>query len=266
MPLVSVIMGAYNCEHTLADAIDSILVQTYADWELVLCIDGGSDSSYRIAQEYSKHYPDKIVLLRHERNEGLAAALNDCLAVAKGKYIARMDADDESLPERFQVQVDFLEKHSHVDLVGCAMQVFCRDEDWGVIRKKEFPTRMDLGGEVPFSHPTILARRHVFEKLGGYCVSNITRRCEDRELWFRFFEANFSGVNLPVVLYRYRNGLEAIHQRNFRERWHSLLVSVAGIKRLALPIRFYFFAFARFLRAFVPTRVMRWYQARRKYH
>ncbi len=257
-------MGIYNAEETLRCALDSILSQTYFDWELIICDDGSTDGSYEIAQEFFRKYPEKIILLHHDTNEGLASSLNDCLAVARGEYIARMDADDESLPNRFHRQMAYLESHPDVDLVGCAMRVFCGDEDWGVISPRERPTKLDLGGSVPFPHPTILARRRVFDELKGYKVSALTRRCEDRELWYRFFEAGFTGVNLQEVLYRFRNGLEAIHRRNLKERWHGFLVSVAGIHRLSLPTSFYLLAFLRLLRGFVPTRMMRWYQARRR--
>ena len=91
MPKLSVITGIYNCENTLKDAIDSILNQTFSDWELVLCDDGSSDNTYTIAEEYRNNYPHKIVLLKNDHNLGLPETLNKCLSVAKGEFIARRD-------------------------------------------------------------------------------------------------------------------------------------------------------------------------------
>ena len=108
---VSVIMGFYNNESTLARAINSILNQTYDKWELIMCDDGSTDYSYSIAKDYFKKYPDRIKLLQNPKNMHLANALNRCLKEASGEYIARMDADDESLPQRFERQVEFLDNH-----------------------------------------------------------------------------------------------------------------------------------------------------------
>ena len=110
--MISIIMGIYNCAETLSDAIDSIIAQTYDNWELIMCDDGSTDNTYNIAQEYKERYPDKIVLLKNEKNMGLNYTLNKCLEVASGEYIARMDGDDISLPTRFEKEIGFLNEHS----------------------------------------------------------------------------------------------------------------------------------------------------------
>ena len=118
MPKISVIMGIYNCASTLPDAIDSILSQTYTDWELILCDDGSVDDTYAVAEEYQIKYPEKIRLIKNESNSGLPKTLNNCLAVAEGTYIARMDGDDISMPDRFEKQIRFLEENpDKIDLV-----------------------------------------------------------------------------------------------------------------------------------------------------
>ena len=104
MDKISILMGIYNCADTLSRAIDSIVNQTYTNWELILCDDGSVDSTYEIAKQYQNKYPDKIVLLKNEKNIQLAATLNHCLEYATGKYISRMDGDDESTPDRFEKQ------------------------------------------------------------------------------------------------------------------------------------------------------------------
>ena len=90
VPMISVIMGIYNCQDTLAEAMDSLLNQTYQDFEIVLCNDGSTDNTLAIAQDYVSRYPGKVVLIENEKNMGLNFTLNHCLQVARGKYIARM--------------------------------------------------------------------------------------------------------------------------------------------------------------------------------
>lgn len=99
-PEISLIMAVYNCQDTVAEAIDSIIGQTFQDFECIICDDCSTDDTYRIVCEFANEYPDRIVVLRNERNEKLAYSLNHCLRHAKGEYIARMDGDDISLPER----------------------------------------------------------------------------------------------------------------------------------------------------------------------
>ena len=123
-PKVSVIMGIYNCEKTLPEAIESILRQTYPNWELILCDDGSSDGTYAIADSYAKRDPQRIILIRNETNKKLAYTLNRCLSVASGELIARMDGDDISHPDRFLRQTEYLLAHPDVQLVGTDMRCF----------------------------------------------------------------------------------------------------------------------------------------------
>ena len=108
---ISIIMGIYNCSETLPEAIDSIIAQTYENWELIMCDDASTDDTYKIAEEYKNKYSDKIILIRNEKNSRLAFSLNHCLKYASGKYVARMDADDVSVPKRFEKQINFLKEH-----------------------------------------------------------------------------------------------------------------------------------------------------------
>ena len=117
MPLVSVIMPVYNGEKYLAEAIDSILVQTFTDFELLIVDDGSQDNSAEIIRSYVKR-DSRIRFFQQEQNEGSANARNRGIANAKGEFIAAMDCDDVSLPERLQKQVDFLESHPEIGALG----------------------------------------------------------------------------------------------------------------------------------------------------
>lgn len=121
MSKVSIIMGIYNCAPTLPEAIDSILAQTFSDWQLILCNDGSADNTYAVAKSYQKRFPGKIVLLQNERNMGLNHTLNRCLKEASGEYVARMDGDDISLPNRLEKEVAFLDGHPEYAIVSTPM-------------------------------------------------------------------------------------------------------------------------------------------------
>ena len=110
--MVSVIMGVYNGGSTLREALDSILNQTYSNWELIACNDCSTDNSAQILQEYAKR-DSRIICIQNEKNAGLAASLNHCLQYVSGEYVARMDCDDLSVPERFEKQVMYLKLHQH---------------------------------------------------------------------------------------------------------------------------------------------------------
>lgn len=253
MKKVSVIMGIYNCADTLSEAIDSILNQTFTNWELILCDDGSSDDTYKIAENYALMNPGKIRLIKHEKNQGLATALNSCLREVTGDYVARMDGDDRSMPERFAMQVQFLETHSDVQLVGTAMLRFNETGNIGVDKKPEHPDRYTLKKSVPFNHATIMTYRYVYEKLNGYTVSEITKREEDHDLWFRFYQEGFVGCNLEEPLYCVREDLNAIKRRTLKGRIACCKVMLNGYKLLGYPKTWYWYPYFEVLKAFVPS-------------
>lgn len=233
---ISVIMGIYNCADTLPQAIDSILSQTYSDWELILCDDCSTDQTYNVAQEYQKKYPEKIKLIKNEKNSYLAFSLNHCLQYAAGVYIARMDGDDISAPDRFEKQVHYLETHPEVQLVGTAMRQFNdKDGDIRVVSKPEKTNRWMLHDLIPFNHATIMTYKSVYDKLGGYTVADRTRRGQDYDLWFRFFAEGFVGDNIQEALYYVREDMKAIKRRTFKTRWSVFQTTVYGYKLLGYP-------------------------------
>ena len=124
MANVSVIMGIYNCADTLPKAIDSLLAQTFTDWNLVMCDDGSRDATYEVAERYRRTYPERITLLKNEQNMGLNYTLNRCLSIADGAYIARQDGDDVSMPTRFEKEAAILDAFPDIAIVSTAMTYF----------------------------------------------------------------------------------------------------------------------------------------------
>lgn len=232
---ISVIMSVYNCSVYLPDAIESILNQTYTNWELILCDDASTDGTYEIADAYRKRFPDKIILVRNEENRKLPYSLNRCLKYATGKYIARMDGDDKCRPERFDHQISFLREHPEYDLVGTAMQRF-RDNELGMIDYSvDNPDYYTLRTNIPFHHATILTYKYIYDKVGGYTVSRRTERGQDYDLWFKFYHEGFRGYNLREALYLVREDSDAVRRRSVKVRINGIKTTLIGFKLLNYP-------------------------------
>ena len=213
---VSVIMGLYNCETTLPDAIESIINQTYDNWELIMCDDASTDNTFEVAQRYQEQYPQKIILLKNQKNSKLAFTLNHCLQYATGQYVARMDADDQSVPERFEKQVNFLREHPDFDLVSTGIKLFDGKEYYGErVSGTEVPQKEDLVWGPCFQHATIMTYKKVYDALDGYYVSKRTVRGQDYDLWFRFFQKGFRGYNMQECLYIGREGKEFYKRKKY---------------------------------------------------
>lgn len=255
-PKVSVIMGIYNCEKTLPEAIESVIGQTYTNWELIMCDDGSKDNTYAVAEKYRDRYPDKIILLKNEINKRLAATLNRCLTMATGDYIARMDADDTNLPQRFEKEVEFLETHLEITCVGTGCIIFDDKGDHSVRLGKEHPTKMILIHGTPFAHPTIMMRKEAYEALGGYTSSPDTMRAEDVDLWFRFFSKDYQGYVIQEPLYRYRESMQDFKRRSWKAAIGTTKVCLRGYKLLKYPPYVYPYAFKPIVAAMVPKRLM----------
>lgn len=232
---VSVIMGIYNCSATLPKAIESIISQTYQNWQLIMCDDCSTDDTYNVAVSYQKKYPQKIIVIKNKVNSKLAFTLNHCLEYADGEFIARMDGDDTSEPKRFEKQVSFLNNNPNFDLVGTAMQRFSDKGLANIDYPIEYPDRYTLRNHVPFNHATIMCRRKVYDVLNGYTVAKRTIRGQDYDLWFRFYYAGFNGCNLMEPLYNVREDKNAIKRRTIRGRFRAFETTRFGFKLLNYP-------------------------------
>lgn len=232
---ISVIMGIYNCENTLSDAIDCILQQSYTNWELILCDDGSVDSTYRIALEYSKRYPDKIVLLRNNKNRGLNQTLNHCLEYATGDFIARMDGDDLCSLERFEIEAAVLEQEQDIHIVSTDMLIFDETGITGKVFHPDYPQKEDFVHETPFCHASCLVRKEAFDAVGGYSVSNRFLRIEDYHLWLKMYAAGYKGKNIHHALYQMRDDRNAYKRRSFKNRLNEAYVKRLAVREFDLP-------------------------------
>jgi hypothetical protein len=207
-PAVSVLMAVYNGEPYVSQAIDSILGQTFTDFELILVEDGSIDNTKSILNDYSRQ-DSRVMLLENGRNQGLVYSLNRGLAMARGEYIARMDADDVSLPGRLAKQVGYMEQHPEVGVLGTNIVYIDADGRimYGGRPKDTRPASPDvikwmLLWRCPIYHPTVMARRAVFERT-GFTYDPDFWPSEDRELWTRLSKCTVI-ARLPEVTVHYR--------------------------------------------------------------
>jgi glycosyltransferase involved in cell wall biosynthesis len=205
-PLVSVIMPVYNAERFVGDALKSILNQTYTKFESIIIDDGSKDESLAIIKKYAD---PRIRLIALAQNQGIVHALNTGLKAAQGKYIARMDADDVSMPSRLAMQVAFMEKHPEVGLLGTQHMAIQG-------RARLFPTNHHvlvwyMLNACPFVHPSVMLRVDVL-KQHQLQYDKAFEFAEDLELWTRMCRVT-QVANLPQSLIKYRYHF-ATHQRN----------------------------------------------------
>ena len=193
-------MPVHNTASYLHEAMDSMLAQTFADFELIVLNDCSPDNAEEILDSYND---PRIVRYKGEKNVGLANVLNIGIGMARGKYIARMDSDDISLPNRLQVQVDFLETHSEIDLVSVGMQLFGVKEDIWIREQDPEKVKINALFHSPVLHASSVWQKDSFEKHGLRFRQEMVP-AEDYDLWTRALLKGLKLVNLPEVLYKYR--------------------------------------------------------------
>jgi glycosyltransferase involved in cell wall biosynthesis len=222
-------MSVYNGEKYLREAVDSILNQTFRDFEFIIVDDGSTDRTWVALQSYDD---PRIVLLRNEENIGLTRSLNKGLAVARGEYIARMDADDISLPERFEKQVKALDENPCLGLVGSNTYLF---NAAGRRKTKKYPqTDLEIKWYLlfsnGFSHPAVMFRHHLVKEIGFY--DETLTSAQDYEFFSRIAEhCEVGNLPQPLVVRRYREGRISVVQSE-RQRATAAMVSRRNIQRL----------------------------------
>jgi GDP-L-fucose synthase len=226
-PKLSVVMPAYNAEKYLSGAIESILNQTFKDFEFIIIDDCSIDRTWEILQDYAKK-DNRIFCLKNEENLGIAGNLNKCLEFCRGDFIARMDSDDWAYPDRFEKQLKFLESNPEVGIVGGSIEV--TDSNLSEIKfiRKYFEDDVKLKQHLfiqsPFAHPCIMFRKEVFE---GQFYNKILSPTEDYDIYFRIGR-NYKFANLEDVLLKYR--LHSEQSSTIKAKRQQLLTLYIRIK------------------------------------
>ena len=209
-PTISVVMTVFNGHRYLWAALDSILDQTFGDFEFLVIDDGSQDESPGILQDYCKR--DRRIRLISRPNKGLTKSLNEGLQLARGKYIARMDCDDISLPTRFEKQVKFLDEHAEHVVVGCRCMLIDPEGHWicekpDIVLEHEQIDEALLKMSWPIVHPAAMIRADALKRIGGY--DERYRTNQDHDLFLRLAEVG-KLANLPEVLLLYRQHFESV--------------------------------------------------------
>jgi hypothetical protein len=221
MPRITIILPVFNAAPYLDEAIQSLLIQTCKDFEIIAINDGSTDTSSQLLHHFAQSDP-RIRLFERE-NRGLIPTLNDAISLATTEYIARMDADDLSLPTRLEKQLTHLDAHPEIAVLGTFMQSFpppAPQQLW------QFPTdpaaiACAMIFRSPLAHPTIMMRRSLFSE-GGFSYDPAAKHIEDFALWLKISERH-QLANLPEPLLRYRTHPNQISAQHLTHQEHAVV-------------------------------------------
>lgn len=237
-PAISVLLPVYNGERYLEQAIRSVLGQSFTNFELLVLDDGSKDKSRVLAERLAAY--DGRVHVRSRSNRGLVPTLNELIGLARGRYLARMDADDIARPDRFRRQVEFLDAHPEVVCVGGAQALI--DEKGRFLTTIVPPLdnasiqASVLAGHGAICHPSAMIRSSAMAEVGGYDPT--MRHCEDLDLWLRLGELGHL-ANLPDVVLKYRLDPGSVSSRHWEEqRGNARLACEAAWKRRGITGQF----------------------------
>ncbi len=240
--LISVIMGIKYSRteiETLKRSLDSILAQTFPGFELLICERGSSAQAKSLLEEYAAR-DGRIRLIDGSGAGSFSEQLNRCLEQSRGAWIARMDDDDYSCPERFAKQLEYLRAHEDIAFVGCNVRLSQDGADAGVQCFPERPQVRDFLFSMPFIHPALMFRRAALEAAGGYSSLPRCCRCEDYDLLLRLYENGYCGANMQEFLFVYSLPHNGISTRNFADRTNEVRTrwvrfAALGLLPKALP-------------------------------
>ena len=225
-PKISIVMAAYNEEQDVGKAIESILAQSFVDWELIVIDDGSTDATADIIRRYAED-DGRINLVCNETNLELSASLNKGIGLAQSDLIARADADDINLPERLSKQYEHMQAHDDTDVLGTA--AYLLDETGQRTNSYSYPlTHEELKSlsflKIQFFHPSVMIRRRFFDSAGLYDPHY--PNAEDKELWLRGLSVGCCYANLPEPLVEYSTD-------GFVKSWRSILKHARSLFRMA---------------------------------
>lgn len=260
-PEVSVIMPVFNSEEFVAEAIESILSQTFKAFEFIIIDDASTDTSWQIIKKYASE-DKRIRAYRNSRNLKTTKTLNRGLRLSKGKYVVRMDADDWSYPERIAKQVEYMNKHLEVGVSGGAVKI-C-NKNLKTINTRLYPlTDGDIRKKIfrycPFAHPATIWRTKVVKGVGGY-NENIPLT-QDYELYFRIGRtSNFGNLDEVILNLRTHGSSSSLRKGKVQERY-VIYSRIKGCIEYGYEMNFAdkFYTLAQIISmAFVPPRLKFW--------
>jgi len=236
VPAVSVILPAYNCEKFIGKAIQSVLQQTFTDFELIIINDGSTDNTESIIHEFGDQ---RIVYLKNSSNQGLVYTLNKAIAHANGKYTARMDADDICLRERLAKQQTFLDQHEDITAVASTIEFINEQEEitgiWELDRQTIIPAqiRRAMLHQNCIAHPTVMMRSEIIKQMK---YKEYQKNIEDYDLWLRLLNHGYKIAKLdePLLLYRIHNAsVTSIHLKKANPFFKHFVMKIKFLTRFS---------------------------------
>lgn len=230
-PLVSVVMPVFNAEKFVGQAIESILNQTLTDFEFIIVNDASTDNSLQIVNSYKKK-DNRIRVFNNKKNLHMSKSLNLGIDQTRADFIARMDQDDISVPERLEIQYEFLRSHPNIVIVGNDISLI--DVNNAIIGNRTYPTTSDQLKKImfrysPFAHPTIMIKKDVYCKIGKYDGAKYP--CEDIDFWFRLGR-KYEFASIPIPLLKYRvNIVSSSHSNVLGTEIMGFKIKINAIKK-----------------------------------
>jgi len=253
-PKISVVMSVFNEKKYLEKAIKSIINQSFSNFEFIIIDDGSADGSAEMLDDWAKE--DKRIKIIHQKNIGLTKSLNKGIKIARGKYIARMDADDISMPTRLEKEINYLKKNPKTVLVSSFVKII--DEKGHEIGELTPAVTYDKIKKMSiFScqiyHSSSMFGKKIFEKIGGYNEKYIY--AQDIELWFKFMKA-YQVANIPEFLLLWRKSPKGIGVRKRRDQEKfDRKAKMEAIRNGFYPWYYVFFLAWPFIRPFIPSKL-----------
>ena len=259
MPKVSVLMGAYNCAEYVEEAINSVLNQTFSDFEFIIVNDGSKDNTAEIVNEYAKK-DSRIVFIENDRNHGLAYTLNHGLEYVKGEFIIRMDGDDISKPNRFERLLEAMEENPDYDVIGSGCDLFDKTGVWGEVCMNYKPDKWDACCARTVSHATVIMRTEALRAVGGYDVETDKARAEDYDLWCRMVLNGYKLMSIPDKIYQVRWDRDNYYSRRpFKTKIETARLAKYWSKKMGFEKRARKGVILTYLKAFIPSFAMKIY-------
>jgi len=247
VPAVSVILPAYNCEKFIGKAIESVLQQTFTDFELIIINDGSTDNTEPVVHTFNDQ---RIVYLKNSSNHGLIYSLNKAITHVNGKYIARMDSDDICLPGRLAKQKTFLDQNGNITVVASTIEFINEQEEktgsWKLDRQTITPAQIKRAilQQNCIAHPTVMMRTEIIKKLK---YKEYQKNIEDYDLWLRLLNRGYKIAKLdePLLLYRVHDtSITSIHLKNSNPFFKHLVMKIKFLSRFDHISAFSFNVFA----------------------
>lgn len=255
---VTVLMSVYNTPFTqFKEAVDSILNQTYMEFEFLIIDDGEKEECIN----YIKECKDtRVILIKNPKNIGLAKSLNKGIDLARGKYIVRMDSDDISYPNRVKKQLDFIKKHSEYAIVSSKAEFFDEAGIYGRTQEIGEIEKRDLIKGTPFVHPSMIINKEILKKVGGYPEY---RRSQDYAMTMNMYANGYKGYIMDEFLLKYRMDQNGYRKKKFKYRILEMKIRFKYFKKMKVDIFSFIYILKPILVGLIPKKLLNKYHKRK---